>query len=105
MPFAELRGPLRRLLRLSGPEALELAAMVDSAMGTVTAGSSFAPRLLTAREEQVLAALREGLTRKEIADRLSLSPATAKRHMEKLYAKLGVAGREEAVAVILPLEQ
>lgn len=104
LPFAELRGPLRRLLRLSGPEALELAAMVDSAMGTVTAGSSFAPRLLTAREEQVLAALREGLTRKEIADRLSLSPATAKRHMEKLYAKLGVAGREEAVASVTSQE-
>jgi ATP/maltotriose-dependent transcriptional regulator MalT len=98
LPFAELRGSLSRLLRSAGPEGIALASAVDEALGAESRGATFGLRLLTAREEQVLAALGEGLTRKEIAERYSLSPATVKRHMEKIYAKLGVSSREEAVA-------
>lgn len=95
---AELRGPLRRLLRVSGPAGLAAAAELQAALGGEEFGEAFAPRPLTAREEQMLAGLREGLSRKEIAERYSLSPATVKRHVEKLYTKLGVMGRGEAIA-------
>jgi LuxR family maltose regulon positive regulatory protein len=55
--------------------------------------------LLTEREREVLAALFQRLTYKEIADQLFISPATVKRHASSIYSKLGVAGRAEAIRV------
>jgi hypothetical protein len=37
----------------------------------------------------VLAPLAEGLTNKEIADRLYLSPRTVEKHVERILAKIG----------------
>lgn len=55
------------------------------------------PLGLTARERQVLAALREGLTNREIAVRLVRSERTVDHHVSALLAKLGVATRMQAV--------
>jgi ATP/maltotriose-dependent transcriptional regulator MalT len=49
------------------------------------------------REYDVLLLLRERLSNKEIALRLSLSTATVKRHLVNIYGKLGVNKRMEAV--------
>ncbi len=46
----------------------------------------------------MLELLADRLTNKEIADRLSISPETVKRHTRNLYEKLEVHGRREAVA-------
>lgn len=54
---------------------------------------------LTAREQQVLALLAEGLSNAEIAERLVISLATAKFHVRGILNKLGVDSRMEAVAV------
>jgi DNA-binding CsgD family transcriptional regulator len=54
--------------------------------------------LLTPREAEVLAALGEGLSNKEAARRLGISPNTVKFHVEALFRKLGVGTRAEAVA-------
>ncbi|MCA9881282.1 MAG: response regulator transcription factor, partial [Thermomicrobiales bacterium] len=51
----------------------------------------------TEREREVLAALFQRLTYKEIAGELFISPATVKRHASSIYSKLGVAGRAEAI--------
>jgi len=40
----------------------------------------------------------QGLSNREIADRLSLSPKTIKWHAYNLYAKLGVNSRTQAIA-------
>lgn len=56
------------------------------------------PGLLTQREEDVLALLREGLTNQQIAERLGISFETAKHHISQILSKLGVATREEAAA-------
>jgi DNA-binding CsgD family transcriptional regulator len=56
------------------------------------------PVLLTPREIEVLAALGNGLTNKETARQLGISPYTVKFHVESLFRKLGVATRAEAVA-------
>jgi LuxR family maltose regulon positive regulatory protein len=53
---------------------------------------------LTARELDVLALLREPLSTKEIAQKLHISYATAKRHTINIYGKLGANGRWNAVA-------
>lgn len=54
------------------------------------------PDSLTAREREVLALIREGLTNAQIAERLSISLETVKHHVSELLSKSGVASREEA---------
>jgi len=53
---------------------------------------------LTERESEVLLFLSRGLSNKETARELSISPLTVKRHTINLYGKLQVHSRKEAVA-------
>ena len=53
---------------------------------------------LTGRERELVLLLRDGLTNKEIADRLSISVATVRTHFENIFEKLGVHTRTAAVA-------
>lgn len=52
---------------------------------------------LTPREREVLEALAVGLSYKEIALRLAVSPATVKNHLANVYSKLQVRSRTEAI--------
>lgn len=52
---------------------------------------------LTAREREIVELVAEGKTNAEIAVELSVAPSTVKKHLEHIYAKLGV-GRRAAVA-------
>jgi ATP/maltotriose-dependent transcriptional regulator MalT len=54
---------------------------------------------LTPRERQVLAALAEGATNREIAASLYMAEKTASVHVSRILAKLGVRSRTEAAAV------
>jgi DNA-binding NarL/FixJ family response regulator len=53
---------------------------------------------ITPREREVLTLLAEGLTMRQIGSRLGLSPRTVESHVAKLYRKLGVRTRVQAVA-------
>jgi serine/threonine protein kinase/DNA-binding NarL/FixJ family response regulator len=55
------------------------------------------PAELTAREMEVLRLLAQGLSNKEVARALNLSPRTVNFHLNNLYGKLGVSSRTEAV--------
>ncbi len=61
--------------------------------------SSRHPDGLTAREEEVLELLREGLTDAAIAKQLVISRRTAEHHVASILAKLGVRSRREVAAV------
>ena len=54
---------------------------------------------LTPREREVLDLLAQGLTNRQIAERLSISEHTAKFHVAAVSAKLGAASRTEAVSL------
>jgi DNA-binding CsgD family transcriptional regulator len=86
-------------------------APVDDVLRSTVAEYSRAPRSnpdvmpddaaerLSARELQVLALIVEGLTNKEIASRLCLSPDTVKNHVVHIIQKLGVSDRTQAAVM------
>ncbi|MGH3131736.1 MAG: helix-turn-helix transcriptional regulator [Gaiellaceae bacterium] len=53
---------------------------------------------LTQREQEVLALVAEGHTNKQIAVRIDVLPSTVKKHLERIYDKLGVRTRTAAAA-------
>jgi predicted ATPase/DNA-binding CsgD family transcriptional regulator len=69
--------------------ALEQAVAVESEL----------VEALSEREHEVLRLIAEGLSNREIADRLVLSPETIKWYNRQIYGKLGVDSRTKAVAV------
>src|SRR5688572_8982364 len=56
--------------------------------------------LLSPREKEVLQLLSEGLLYKEIAEQLSISIATVRQHIHKIYDKLHVQNRTEALNMV-----
>lgn len=56
---------------------------------------------LSDREREVLRALCEGQTYKEIAVRLGIRHSTVRSHVSKVIAKLKVADAKQAIAVVL----
>ena len=69
--------------------------------------SERATELLSTREREVLACLAQGRTNREIAAVLSVTLATVKSHLVRIYAKLGATNRNECLgrAVSLGLLQ
>jgi two-component system nitrate/nitrite response regulator NarL len=53
---------------------------------------------LTARERQIVQLIDEGLSNKQIAQRLQIELPTVKNHVHRILAKLGVTGRAQAAA-------
>jgi DNA-binding NarL/FixJ family response regulator len=56
---------------------------------------------LTQREQDVLRLLVDGCTNKEIALRMDVQEVTVKLHLSKIYRKLGIRNRAQAVRVVL----
>ncbi|HEX3982582.1 MAG TPA: response regulator transcription factor [Acidisoma sp.] len=56
---------------------------------------------LTAREAEVLLWVGHGKGTKDIADILGMSPRTVQKHLEQIYAKLGVENRAAAAAIAI----
>jgi len=72
---------------------LELISEVPSLRVLNTRGA----RLLTPREEQVVALVAEGLGNREIARELNLSEHTVKKYLFRIFEKLGISTRVELV--------
>lgn len=71
-----------------------VADLVQAATSSLELGDD-----LNEREREVLALLAQGLSNKEMAERLFLSVATIKYHVRVLLSKLGASSRAEAVAL------
>ena len=50
---------------------------------------------LTSREVEIISAIKEGSSNREIANKLAISEETVKRHLSNIYGKLGVSSRLE----------
>jgi DNA-binding NarL/FixJ family response regulator len=75
----------------------QLMAEVTAALAETGDGQAGPPQgNLTARQAEVLRLLADGLSNKEIAARLYLSPGTVERHVATIYRKLGLGGRVDA---------
>jgi HD-GYP domain-containing protein (c-di-GMP phosphodiesterase class II) len=100
-PHREARPPdaaareLRAEVRAGRLEASAAEAVLAAAgHGTVRrAGPDVS---LTAREADVLRLVAQGLSSRQIAERLVISPKTARNHIEHIYAKAGVSSRATA---------
>ena len=67
------------------------------ASGLPAASRRVGPERLSRREAEVLALLARGLRNKEIAYRLGIALSTAGNHVHKIFRKLGVRRRRDAV--------
>ncbi len=95
LPAAEAADELRREAaagRLDG----DAVAAVLAAAGHRVPRRRDSPAGLTAREVDVLRLLARGLSSKEIASRLVITPKTARNHIEHIYAKTGTSNRVRA---------
>jgi HD-GYP domain-containing protein (c-di-GMP phosphodiesterase class II) len=88
---ADIRGEVR-FGRLDG----DAVAAVLSAAGHRVRRQRFWPAGLSTREVEVLRLLARGLSHKEIAERLVISPKTASNHVERIYTKIGASNRAMA---------
>lgn len=79
------------------PMSPKVAASVVKMLAKLTKPAA-QPISLSPREQELLALLVEGLTAKEIADRLQVSIHTTSTHTRNLFTKLGVHSRAAAVA-------
>jgi HD-GYP domain-containing protein (c-di-GMP phosphodiesterase class II) len=97
---AEAAGQLRDEVRYGRLDADAVDAVL------VTAGHRVPRRKdalggLTAREVEVLVQLARGLSNKQIAAQLVITPKTAGNHVEHIYAKIGVSNRAAAAMYAL----
>ena len=56
----------------------------------------------TRKEEEIVQLIKEGKTNKEIASSLFVEVSTVKSHINKIYSKLGVKNREDALEALKP---
>lgn len=88
--------------QISANEVLLRLVSVDQAADEQTLRSRLK---LTAREAEVLLWVGRGKTNRDIADILGLSPRTINKHLEQIFAKLGVENRAAAAIQVVNILQ
>jgi DNA-binding CsgD family transcriptional regulator len=85
-PLSVRRGDRRLTIRRAGRNLL-----LDEELAT-----------LTRREREIVDQLAAGRSNADIAERLTIAPTTVRKHLENIYAKLGVSNRTAAIAATRP---
>jgi DNA-binding CsgD family transcriptional regulator len=87
----------RLVLQTLAPHLLRLR--LEAGARARAAAERSALRALTRREREILGLVAAGLTNRQIVAGLSVSSGTVRKHLDNVYAKLGVPGRAAAVAL------
>ena len=98
LAIAEGRAGLELFERLGAMRDADRAAGLLRSLGVSGRRSPKSAHGLTKREREVLALLEHGLSNKQIAARLYITPKTASHHVSRILSKLGVRTRAEAAA-------
>jgi ATP/maltotriose-dependent transcriptional regulator MalT len=99
---AEGRAALASFERLGAAHDADAAAARLRELGApATRSGPVGPTGLTRREREVLLLLGEGLSNRELAERLYLSRKTVERHVRNVFAKLDLRNRAEAAAYVV----
>jgi DNA-binding NarL/FixJ family response regulator len=91
----EIRAAMEAVAR--GEAALDPAVQHHVVAALATPAATALPDDLTPREAEVLGLIAEGLTNTEIAERLVVSAATVKSHVNHIFSKIGARDRAQAV--------
>ncbi len=94
-PTLEAAGELRQQARTGHLDAGSVEAVLSAAGHRATRQTSWSAGL-TAREVEVLRLVAQGRSNREIAAELFIAEKTARNHVERVYAKLGVNNRTQA---------
>ena len=92
----EILAAIRELMEGGSPMSAHVARRVVANLRPVQ-GNSVADANLTEREQQVLKLLAQGLLYKEISELVGISVGAIKQHIHRMYEKLHVQNRTEAV--------
>ena len=95
---SELLAAVRDVHSGGAPMTGAIARKVVQAFARPTIQPNPSTEDLSQREREILALLSEGFLYKEIADRLTVSYSTVRTHIERIYQKLHVRSRAQAVA-------
>ena len=96
---ADARQALATFDRLGAVRDADTAVAMLRSLGVrATRSARAATGILTRRELEVLVLLAEGLSNREIGDRLFITPKTAEHHVANVLAKTGLSRRTEAAA-------
>lgn len=110
IPLESQPGRFRRILVNRPPEEVPftdadltmfrlLQPHLERAVQRAITGDPLKERL-SERELEILTFVRAGRSTREIAQALWVQPSTVRKHLENIYAKLGVHGRTEAIAAV-----
>jgi DNA-binding NarL/FixJ family response regulator len=96
----DILNAIREVREGGAPMSSHIARKVVESFSRPAAVAPADPEMesLTPREREILDLLAEGFLYKEIADKLSVSYSTVQTHVERIYRKLQVHSRSQAVA-------
>jgi ATP/maltotriose-dependent transcriptional regulator MalT len=80
------------------PFVESLLARRDARHAASRSARTSASDLLTARERDILGMISQGFSNKRVARTLEISPETVKSHVKRIFSKLAVSTRTEAVS-------
>ena len=97
--FARTPAPARGPAGAAAAGAVATSSVPQSALAPPATATDRVAQLLTERECEVLRLVATGMSNAEIADRLYISPATAKTHVAHLLTKLDARDRVQLVII------
>jgi len=97
----KLLDAIQELRRGGSPMSTEIARKVVQTFHEQRVIAERHTEDLTNREGEILGYLANGLRYKEIADRLFISPATVRTHIHRIYEKLHVRSKSEAILKVM----